>query len=202
MSHSRVLALFLMTAAFLSAPLWAGNWEVGPTVGQRFGGRFVETETGTVHDVNAAPAYGFFVGRNFDYGNREAEFLYSRQESDMDLNGFNGMDEVNLSIEQYYFGLTQLFGEDKFRPFLEGLIGFTHFNFSDAFKAQTLFSLGAAGGFRYYATKHIGLRLDGRVYATFSGGNTAVACNGGCAMSYSGSAFWQGEITPSIFVQF
>lgn len=195
----KILFLFIVALPVCAR---AGSWEVGPLVGQRFGGRFINNDSGNVYNVNSAPAVGFYAGKAFDYGNRYAEFLYSRQETDVDLNGLNGLSDLDINIESYYFGLMQLYGDDKFRPYLEGLIGFTHFNFSDTFKPNTLFSLGASGGFKYFASKRVGLRLEGRVYATFSGGGTAVACSGGCAMNYTGTAFWQGEISPSVFVQF
>ena len=184
--------------------LRAEGWEVGPTVGVRFGGRLIDQQTGNSLDIEPSPAMGLTLGRSFNYGNQQAELVYSRQDSEIDLIGVNAVETVDITVEQYYFGLTRLYdpyGSEKFRPFLEGLIGATQLN-PDGYKSRLFFSLGAVVGIKYFATKALGFRLDGRVFSTFTNGSTAVACSGGCVANYSGSVTWQGEISPSVFLRF
>jgi hypothetical protein len=63
---------------------------------------------------------------------------------------------------------------------------------------------GAGGGVKLFATPNLGLRLDGRVFATFLDANVrAGACSAGtCLLLTHVDVAWQMEFTAGLVVKF
>ncbi len=59
--------------------------------------------------------------------------------------------------------------------------------------AHKIQSLNNHEGVKYFLTKQLSLRLDGRALGTLLNSNSAIFCSGGYTISVSGSTLWQFE---------
>jgi hypothetical protein len=82
-----------------------------------------------------------------------------------------------------------------------GVLGLTRY--ADDFDSEVRFTAGAGGGVKLFPTPHIGVRLDGRVFATFLDvGGTSLACiNQTCLIRLRVNMAWQAEFTAGLVVR-
>ena len=120
--------------------------EVSPTSGLSYGAQI-----------------GFFITESVEVG-----FLYSRQESNLELKGLGGMAEVaDLKVNNYHGTFTYNFGDDynSVRPYILGGIGATQYSFGDvmgfAIEGDTKFSTTWGGGVKV-GTGPVGVNIMGR----------------------------------------
>lgn len=195
-----VLGLWLAGTA---APLAAQTVEVSPFIGYRFGGDLYEVYTGAALDIDGAATVGGVVDVFVERG-LSVSFLYSHQEADIEAVDSWGRvtDFGRLSIDHWQVGGTQEFGAGTLRPFLIGTLGLTRFGAPG--DSELRFSLAAGGGVKLMPTRHVGLRLDGRVYAVLvDGWTSAGVCGGaGCLVGVDVSVIWQAEFTAGVVVAF
>ena len=90
----------------------------------------------------------------------------------------------------------------RLRPFLTGTLGLTRY--AAEADSELRFTLGAGGGMKLFPTPHVGLRLDGRVFATFvDAGGSVIACSpGSCFLALHADVVWQAEFTAGVVVRF
>ena len=88
------------------------------------------------------------------------------------------------------------------RPFLTGHLGLTRFGSSDDYEVR--FTLAAGGGVKLMPSRHVGLRLDGRVYAVFVDGDAdgGICAPRGCVIGLDVSTLWQAEFTAGLLIAF
>jgi hypothetical protein len=56
---------------------------------------------------------------------------------------------------------------------------------------------------KVFATPHVGVRLDGRVFATvLDAEGTAIVCVRGCLLAIHADVIWQAEFTAGVVVKF
>ena len=173
----------------------AQNFELTPFVGYRFGGDFQDSVTGGGLDIDDSESYGIVLGMNMS-PETQVEFLYSHQATKIKPTGlFSPTSLTDLNIDYYHLGGSYIWNpKRKMRPFIQASIGVAHFNPDRAgLGSETRFSFGIGGGVKYFLTKHIGLRLDGRALGTLLNSNSAVFCSGGCTINVQGSTLWQFE---------
>ena len=98
-------------------------------------------------------------------------------------------------------GGLQEFGPWRARPFLTGTLGLTRYGTSA--DSEIRFSVGAGGGVKLFPWSRLGVRLDGRVFATIlDADGTALACGGGaCFVALHVNAAWQAEFTAGLLVR-
>lgn len=176
--------------------------QVAPFGGYRFGGDLHEDITATALDIDGAPSVGgivdVFVGRGQSF-----TLLYSHQEADIDVPTAGGpARRVSLAIDHWHGGGTQEFGDGAVRPFYGGTLGLTRFG--GAGDSEVRFSLSGGGGVKLMPSRHLGARLDGRVYAVFVDGNatTGICTPGVCLIGLDVSVVWQAEFTAGVVVSF
>jgi hypothetical protein len=195
-----------LTATLLLALLPANaspqTVQVAPFGGYRFGGDLYEDITGTALDIDGAPSLGVAVDVFVDRG-LSFTFIYSHQEADIDVPapGRNPQ-RVSLAIDHWHGGGTQEFGHGAVRPFYGGSLGLTRFGGSE--DSEVRFSLAGGGGVKLMPSRHLGARLDGRVYAVFVDGaaTTGVCTPGVCFIGLDVSVVWQAEFTAGLVVSF
>ena len=195
-----VLGFWLASAASMAS---AQTVEVSPFVGYRFGGDLYEIHTGAALDIDGAATVGgtvdLFVERGLSFS-----FLYAHQDARIESVDSWGRvtDYGRLSVDHWHVGGTQEFGGGAVRPFLVGTLGLTHFGAPG--DSELRFSMAGGGGVKLMPTRHVGVRLDGRVYAVFVDGWTgAGVCGGaGCLVGVDVSIIWQAEFTAGIVVGF
>ncbi len=192
----------LIAACFVASatPAWAQGFEITPFGGYRFGNDLFETALGDPVDAEGAPAVGFAV--NVPLGGEGSQFegLFTHQQIDVLVPSLSGTLRVShASVEHWQAGGLQEFdvGYGHVRPFLTGTLGLTRYAAADS---EFRFSVGAGGGVKLFPSPHFGVRLDGRVYATFIDAHgTAVACAGGrCFVGLNLNVAWQAEFTTGL----
>jgi hypothetical protein len=189
--------------AGLAGAARAQTVQVAPFGGYRFGGDLYEEITETPLDIDGAPCVGAALGVFVDRG-LSVTFIYSHQEARVEVPLTGGATErVRLSIDQYHLGGTQeVGGSGSVRPFLLGTLGLARFGGGG--DSEVRFSLGGGGGVKLLPSRHLGLRLDGRVYAVFvDGQGTGGFCAPGvCLIGLDVSVVWQAEFTAGLVVAF
>lgn len=106
-----------------------------------------------------------------------------------------------LSVDHWQAGGLQEFGRGRLRPFLTGTLGLTRYAVEG--DNEVRFSLGAGGGTKLFPTDHIGLRLDGRLFATFVDTDGSILCSfGRCFFGVRASVVWQAELTAGVVFAF
>lgn len=171
------------------------NFEVTPFTGYRFGGSFEDSVTGFGLDINESETYGVVLGISMT-PETQIEFLYSHQTTEIEPKGlFSPTSLTDLDVDYYHLGGSYIWNPKRdLRPFIQASLGVTHLNPDRAgLESEDRFSFGIGGGVKYFFTKHIGLRLDGRALATLLSSNSAIFCSGGCTIRVEGSALWQFE---------
>jgi hypothetical protein len=107
-----------------------------------------------------------------------------------------------VAVDHWLGGALQEFGGTRIRPFATGMFGLTRYAVNG--DNEIRFTLNGGGGAKLFATPHIGVRLDGRISATFiDAQGTAVACFGnGCFLALHANVVWQAEFTAGMVVRF
>jgi hypothetical protein len=101
-------------------------------------------------------------------------------------------------------GGLQEFGGERVRPFLTGMLGLTRY--AGEGDSEVRFAMSAGGGVKLFPTRHLGLRLDGRLFATFVDANLAfLACgsvSGTCFVAFRTDVVFQAEFTAGAVLKF
>ena len=188
----------LLIALALSLPAMVQAVEVTPFAGQRYGGSFVDANTGATFQVADANAFGLV----FDFDtepDKQIEVLLSRQNTYLSSNDplFTGNPLFDLTIDYYHIGgLYMLPDYDRVRPFVSGTFGLTRMEPKRAdLTTETRLSLSLGAGAKIFFTKNLGLRFDVRGIYTALNADTAIFCSGGCAIKVNSSGFVQTELT-------
>jgi len=175
-----------------------------PFVGFRFGGDVGTTTQGAQGPMSvtldAAASYGGVLDVPLS-GPRAVELYYSRQQTTLSSSGVAQVHDVTVSV--LHVGLVDTYATDN--PQLSWLLvgTFGASQLSAAGSEQTKPSIGLGGGVVWMANDHIGIRGDLRALLTFSGnGGGAIACGGGCSISFHGSLVAQGEASVGLLVRF
>jgi hypothetical protein len=171
--------------------------------GYRFGGGFYEMASGRPVDVDGAVSYGLVVDIPFR-ANMQIEAMVTHQEARFTLpSEFDpGGTRWHVAVDHYQAGGLSEFGIGRARPFLTGTVGLTRY--AAAGDNEVRVSLSAGGGVKLYPTPHLGLRLDGRLFATFVDADVdALFCAPGrCIGSIDAWVVWQAEFTAGVVVRF
>jgi hypothetical protein len=202
MSLRRWLALAWM--ACCPAIATAQTVEVAPVGGYRFGGGFFERVTGQEVDVDGAPSVGMVVNVRLNDG-LFVEALVTHQEAGITvpLTAFRPATRWNMVVDHYQAGgLQEFFDRGRTRPFLTGLLGLTRYA-ADG-DTEIRFTVSAGGGVKLMPVPRFGIRLDGRVFATFAEAEgRAIACSPGiCLVAFETDIVWQAEFTVGVVVGF
>ena len=154
--------------------------EIAPVGGYRFGGGFFEQVTQQQVDLDGAPAVGAVVGVALHDG-LFVEALVSHQEASITVpqNPFGSQRRWQIDVDHYQAGgLQEFFDRRRTRPFLTGLLGLTRYA-ADG-DNEFRFTASAGGGVKLMPVPRLGIRLDGRVFATFvEAEGRAIACSPG-----------------------
>jgi len=207
----RSLPVLALLIAVMPAPALAQEApELTPFLGFRFGGSVESLSTGESFGIDGSGSYGLI----FDYPlspETTFEFVWSVQDTEIENSSADGDGPSRFPLDVHYFhlGATYSPGQPrKQRGFVVITIGATHFNPEEGgFGSETRFSVAAGGGAKFKLNERLGLRIEGRAYLTFVDGSGAAFCTGGgagggCAFSFTGDAFVQGEINVGLSIAF
>ena len=183
---------------FLAGGAGAAHLEIGPMGGWRFGGTF-DDSTGRTYTAEPSGSWGAVLDI---YGTPDTalEVLFSRQESSVQSGGTLPV-LLNYTLDHYQIGGLKEYEGEHLRPFLAGLLGWSHAKAGN--QSSDFFSVTLGGGAKYYLTSWLGLRTDLRCHLMFT--NSAVAASSGPSggsVSFAGEVFAQGEVAGGIFLAF
>ncbi len=175
----------------------AVGWEIAPFYGYRFGGSIDDTDRNSdiSLDLNNAPAYGLVF--DFPSGHHtQWEIFYSRQQTDIDINGgLLARESVDVDIEYLHAGGIYVMDGDKQRPYVGFTLGATRFSPDGDYDDEVEFSVAFVGGIKFQLARHLGLRLDARALGTVTDSQGEFFCSGGCVAHWKSSGFWQFDTT-------
>jgi hypothetical protein len=186
-----------------TVPLSAQGVEIAPFGGYRFGGDLFEIAAGRPLDADGAPALGVAIDFPL-WDGFQIEGLVSRQEAEVlvPLLPSGSLARRQISVDQWQGGALQELMEGPVRPFLTSMFGLTRYA-SDV-DSEIRFALSAGGGVKLFPSSHLGVRLDGRVIATFidAGGNALACTPGACLIALHVNVAWQAEFSAGVVIKF
>lgn len=175
---------------------------ISPFFGYRFGGQIQDPHTDAKYSFQDGPAYGLILDyAPMDYYGR-FELLWSRQDTSVDFQGNNGLGKVGITVDVIQVGGETEYGSRQIRGYVSAHVGATHFS-SDGYGDDTRFSFDIGAGVKAFLTKHIYLRADLRGFGTVTDAQGGfIFANGVTVASFSGSTFWQGQVSAGVGVTF
>lgn len=189
MSRSQICVTLAAATLFMAAgaPAAAQSFEVTPFTGFRGGGLDVET-FGDRDTRGGTPAVGVIVDVPLSAG-LQFEAAFSHQKT-----GALTTDHWQAGGLQEYFG-------GRLRPFLTGILGLTRYETGG--DNEVRFTAGAGTGVKMFPSSRIGVRFDGRVFATFLDvQGSAVACVNTCFIAIQHlDVAWQAEFTAGLVLR-
>ena len=197
------LLLLVLSAATPAEAQISDRVEFSAFAGYRFGGDFYEIASGRPVDTDGAPTFGFTVNIPFTR-ETQIEALVTHQQARFTLPASLDTPEARfrVTVDHYQVGgLTEL-GGVRARPYLTGSLGLTRYEASG--DNELRFSGSAGGGVKLFPSPRIGVRLDGRVFATLVDANfDTLACGAAlCLGSIDAWLVWQAEFTAGVVVRF
>jgi hypothetical protein len=189
-----------------AVPVRAQGVEVMPFGGYRFGGDLFERATQRPLDLDGAPALGIVVNVPLSDG-LQVEALVARQDAHASIpttpfNQATPATRQHLTVDHWQGGGLQELSTGRVRPFLTGMLGLTRYA-ADG-DSEVRFTVGAGGGVKLFPVRHVGVRVDGRVYTTFIDADVAfLACAPGtCIGAVAVDVVWQAEFTMGLVFRF
>jgi hypothetical protein len=200
---ARLVTMVVLMVAAAARPA-AQPVEITPIGGYRFGGGLFEHAVAHRVDTDGAPAIGLVFDVPTTSEGSQFEALFTRQEASVTvIDPYGPPARLHVAVDNWQAGGLQEFSGGRVRPFLTGLLGLTRF--AAEADSEWRFTVGGGGGAKLFVTRNLGVRLDGRVFATFVDADTvAVACNGTngtCVYALRLSMAWQAEFTAGLVVR-
>ena len=205
---ARRLLCLLAWLAFLLASgsqsrLLAQTVEIAPLAGYRFGNDLFELAANRSVDEDGGPVVGAALNVAMSNG-LWFEGLFSRQQASVGSQNatFDPQPRVRVVVDQYLAGGRQDFGTGRARPFLTGMVGLTRYA-ADG-DNEVRFVVSAGGGAHLALQRHLGVRLESRVFTTFVDADThGGVCGGrGCVVGVHVDVAWQIEFTAGLIAMF
>ncbi len=175
------VVVFALTAfAGMAAPGFSQDQrvEINPFFGYTFGDGVTVNPIligGEIYDaVNTTDGYAFgihfgvFVTENVEVG-----FLWSRQDSDLEVEGTTTTELATMPISNYHGTFTYNFGESdaQARPFVFGGLGATTYSPEDvngvSVDSESQFSSTWGGGVKIYPSPNVGFSVMARFTPTY-----------------------------------
>ncbi len=184
------------------------RFELTPFAGYQFGGEFELEGSDTELELDEAQSFGLIFNMDID-ADRQYEFYYSRQETELDNKGlFLNEPVLDLDVEYLHVGGTVAFAGDSVRPYVVGTIGLSRFDpQGSGLDSETFFSFSFGGGAKFFADKRVGLRLEGRFFATLIDSDSEIFCRSGadtnfCAVKVDGDLLLQWQAMAGLVFRF
>lgn len=157
-------------------------------------------------DIASNPAFGFAVDVGVRPGT-ELEFFYLRQDSELTFKGgsFQGTENIfDMATSYYHVGAMQGFPRGKVTPFTGLTLGATSLDPQGVAGLDTewKFSVGFNAGAKIYLSERIGLRLNGRLLASFLDAGAGLWLGtGGVSVGLTGNALWQWDLGGGLIIR-
>ena len=205
MSVPRVMLVVLMLRA--AVPAAAQGIEVVPFGGYRVGGSGSggSPYVPVVYDAGGGVSFGALV--DVPYGppqdGLKFEALFSHERSWIEVQKGFRLDpptRVDVTVDHLMLGGVQELDTAPGRAFIGGLFGLSRFTAPD--EVDVRISIGLSAGAKFFANRHVGLRLDGRVYMTIVSLSGSAVCAGGCVVAFNINPAFQADFTAGLIFAF
>jgi hypothetical protein len=194
------------------------RFELTPYGGYRIGGEFelqdsddVDSDDGTDLDLHEGNAEGLILNIRTAAGNTQWEVLYAHQRTEVETQpSFVGGPLLDIDVEYWQFGGTYLLdaNSDTAVPFVALTAGISRFEpgLNDV-DAEHYWSGSIGGGVQLRANRRVGIRIEGRAFASLVDSDSALFCVStpevaGCALSVKGTALYQLEARVGVVFRF
>jgi opacity protein-like surface antigen len=206
MKNIGLLALCLMgmNAAVHAAddPLPRRIFEGTVLGGKAFGGSFDDKTTTKSTNIESGSVYGVALNMESSDQNAFYEFDYIR-----DTAKFGKSSPLDLSLEYIHVGgyISTTDDPKRIAPYFLMTVGATRITPNLGLSNLSAFSLAAGAGVRFPITRHIAVRLDGRMYATFLDKKEDLFCDvtdTTCTFHFEGTTMFRGVASLGASVRF
>ena len=205
MGDRTVMLLVVFLAA--ASPSAAQGIEVVPFGGYRFGlsGTAGSPFAPVVYDAGGGVSFGALV--DVPYGpvqdGLKFEALFSRERSWIEVqqrSAFDPATKVDVTVDHAMIGGVQELETAPGRAFIGALFGLSRFAAPD--QVDVRFTIALSAGVKFFASRHVGIRLDARGYMTIVSLSGAVACVGGCVIAFNVNPAYQADFTAGLIIAF
>ncbi len=200
--------LLFATAPIARGEDGAGRFELTPYAGYGVGGDFEDLSTGAELELDEASTLGLIVNIQAD-SHSQWEILYLRQGTKLAAGGlFMNQPILKLDVDYLHGGGTYVLDGEQVQPYVAATIGASRFDPNPSeFDAETYFSFSIGAGLRFRPGKRLGIRLEGRLFATFVDSDSEVFCRTGgasniCAIKVDGSLVSQWHAFTGVTFRF
>ncbi|MBZ2169294.1 hypothetical protein [Marinobacter sp. F4216] len=205
--RSRTATLF---ALFLTAPPVTADIGLSPFAGYRISSSVdVETAGASTRDqidFRDSVSYGLVLNFDLEEPGKQGELYFGRQSTSARLDDglfAPGVDAIDLTIYQLQFGGLYFPGGQNHGGFVSGVLGMTRLEPEDSrFETDHRLALSIGGGYQFFLTEALRLRLDLRGVYTALNSASSVFCSGGCELRFASSGYLQVEAGAGLVVRF
>ena len=198
----RTRSLLPLALVMLAGPSGAGEIEITPFGGVKFGGHVLSPVDSSSVPLNESVVYGGMLDIAIDE-HWAVELLYSRQPTELRPRASQA--SFPQTVEHYMLGIQEL--TDPSGPFTffgVALLGATRLDPGLTGADSELRFAGALSlGTKVMATERLGFRFEARVFYTVVESGGALYCQAGtCLFRFDGSGIWQGDVTAGLVLRF
>jgi opacity protein-like surface antigen len=171
MALRRILFLVVIFSTLGVSTARAQNeFEVTPFGGSRFGG-VIDLNTTNVDYLTIKSGWNYGIMGDYtlfqSVPNFQLEFMYNHQPTDLDAHVVQTgsrefLTSADLDMYQWGFNFAIRDPEKKLVPYFVGGLGFTNFRSGGNLPFDNRFSYNLGVGAKYFFSRHVGVRLEGR----------------------------------------
>jgi hypothetical protein len=201
-THAAIVVVLLV-----ASPAMAQSVEIAPFGGYRLGWGVSNVEGAPVVDDDGGVSFGIVanipIGPPADGFTFEA--LFSREQARVKVQPtfFSPPVMANVEVDHMMIGVQQELDNSsasRARAFISGLVGLTRY--AAGGDTEIRFTIGLGAGGKFFATRHLGLRLEARGYMTIIDLGGRGVCSGGCVFVFNANPVFQADVTAGVIVAF
>lgn len=205
----RLLIAFTLGSVLNAAPVTA-EVSLAPFAGFRMSSSVdIETagaSTSDQIDFRDSASQGLVFNFDLPEAGKQGELYFGRQRTSARLdNGLfaPGVESIDLTIYQLQFGGLYFPSGQNYGGFVSGVLGVTRLEPDDSrYETHHRAALSLGGGYQFFLTEQLRLRLDLRgVYTALNSGGSAF-CSGGCELEFDSSGYLQVEAAAGLAIRF
>lgn len=205
----RKLSALALGLTLASTPV-AADVGLTPFAGFRMGGS-VDIESAGANTkgqirFDDTASQGLVLNFDLPEAGKQGELYFGRQETTAKLdNGLfaPGTQAIDVTIYQLQFGGLYFPGGTTYGGFVSGVLGVTRLEpDNSAFDTHHRAALSLGGGYQFFITEQLRLRLDLRGLYTALDSGGSVFCSGGCELKYRSSGYLQVEAGAGLVLRF
>ena len=198
-----VITLLVVSSFFTPQIIQAETLTITPLYGYRISDTLAKTTIfGESIKPDESTTLGFILGIDKNSAT-QYEFLFSSQDTRLRTNTLTPNPTLDVTVDYYHLGGTNVYSGAKLKPFVSGGLGVTHISPGDNLSSETKLSFSIGGGVKVPLSHQVGLRFEGRGFGTVVNSNSSIFCSsGGCSANFSGNKYLQFEAFMGVSIAF